>query len=794
MVLLTAGKSPLLLRLCSAVVLAGILAHGLSAQGAPPAASPAEPKMIGDSTIPVDRKTGAAKSGISLQNASDADLRILVTPLINPDKPSKIQVHIAKDKTTDNADPIDLTLTPGAVQPLWINVKDAWAPGDTSVDLMDRDKKIGTIKIRVLPVTLKLDGPTPEKADLALFKCTESHIILKNEDSDNYSLDWNIFLDGHIVCEGTGVPVHASGYGLLICRPKNVPFRFRHLLKDETLNGTLYVRDTGSTSPLKTFPVSASLYSLRPGSRSFLRYCIIFLFLAMGGILSLILNQTLPNRIQKLNLQERLAAIAKSNADLSTRLDSRLGVLVRIEWTRLRVLLNSRSTIFPEFAGVAKLADDGLNTLTKRVKLLQQMELVMDRLGKVRPHGVPPSLIEQVNLKLGTAIALLGKRDCADEDLQSAKLALDGASSLVESLKNPGADFGQDLLQRIKAVVEDIQKNFESKQAFKDLNDAVPGPWGTIKQFPANIVPDMYESLDMALERVKLMREYTVLEAGTKDHHRLQRLGQKKSRLTSWLELDSWEALNSAKLLMREMKEDIYPDRMIEALRDGQANIHMDPAIAYDRAPLTFNIHFYKRELNDASAREEWSCNWEFGDKLKGNGWEVSHYFDLGRLNAQAAKPEAKSQKGGSKLEEANATIGAAFLDENSKKVDKPGATDPLKPEAKPKKPGSKLEAANVTITATFLDENGKKVNRPGTADPLKVELTVKINPSEKSKLWGRTLTEAMKLGAALLIAIFGLVAGAGDQLSKLDVLPGLVAVFLLGFGADAIKNVLSAK
>jgi hypothetical protein len=44
------------------------------------------------------------------------------------------------------------------------------------------------------------------------------------------------------------------------------------------------------------------------------------------------------------------------------------------------------------------------------------------------------------------------------------------------------------------------------------------------------------------------------------------------------------------------------------------------------------------------------------------------------------------------------------------------------------------------------------------------------------------------------LVALVALVAGARDQLLKLDILPGLVAVFLLGFGADSIKNLLTQK
>jgi hypothetical protein len=38
------------------------------------------------------------------------------------------------------------------------------------------------------------------------------------------------------------------------------------------------------------------------------------------------------------------------------------------------------------------------------------------------------------------------------------------------------------------------------------------------------------------------------------------------------------------------------------------------------------------------------------------------------------------------------------------------------------------------------------------------------------------------------------LVAGARDQLLKLDIFQGLVTVFLLGVGADAVKNVFAKR
>jgi hypothetical protein len=55
-------------------------------------------------------------------------------------------------------------------------------------------------------------------------------------------------------------------------------------------------------------------------------------------------------------------------------------------------------------------------------------------------------------------------------------------------------------------------------------------------------------------------------------------------------------------------------------------------------------------------------------------------------------------------------------------------------------------------------------------------------------------VAELFRLVLALGFAVLGLVAGAKDQILKLDVVPALIAVFLLGFGADQIKNLLTQQ
>jgi hypothetical protein len=63
-----------------------------------------------------------------------------------------------------------------------------------------------------------------------------------------------------------------------------------------------------------------------------------------------------------------------------------------------------------------------------------------------------------------------------------------------------------------------------------------------------------------------------------------------------------------------------------------------------------------------------------------------------------------------------------------------------------------------------------------------------------KDKLSKRSVVEAWRLAVALGIALIALVAGAREQLLKLDPVFGIIAVFLIGFGADSIKHLFTKR
>ena len=65
---------------------------------------------------------------------------------------------------------------------------------------------------------------------------------------------------------------------------------------------------------------------------------------------------------------------------------------------------------------------------------------------------------------------------------------------------------------------------------------------------------------------------------------------------------------------------------------------------------------------------------------------------------------------------------------------------------------------------------------------------------ADRKLLSARTRVELIRVSIALAAAVLALVGGAREQLLQLDCIPGLVAVFLAGFGADTIKNLLTQR
>jgi hypothetical protein len=90
-------------------------------------------------------------------------------------------------------------------------------------------------------------------------------------------------------------------------------------------------------------------------------------------------------------------------------------------------------------------------------------------------------------------------------------------------------------------------------------------------------------------------------------------------------------------------------------------------------------------------------------------------------------------------------------------------------------------------VKVTFVRDDGETV--PGA-----VTSEIRVRPPLVMKVRASFWMEFLRLILALGIAAAGLLVGAREQILKLDLLPALIAVFLLGFGSDRIKNFFTQR
>ena len=217
-----------------------------------------------------------------------------------------------------------------------------------------------------------------------------------------------------------------------------------------------------------------------------------------------------------------------------------------------------------------------------------------------------------------------------------------------------------------------------------------------------------------------------------------ERLARQYPRLLRWLGQESWDSLTRAQGAVQQMREGVFPSDLLEA---APPEIDCGPALVYANERIQFRVKFQDPRFDMATARYDLQAIWDFGDGLSESGWETSHYYPWCRWGWRGEKRFA--------------------------------AYSPI---------------VTFTFHAPEQPEQGGKWEASATPKVLQVQ-------SESSLLGltrDRNRVEVLRFVLALLPAVFGMVAGAKEQLLKTDLMTGIMGVLLLGFGSDTIKNLVS--
>ena len=619
-------------------------------------------------------------------------------------------------------------IEPGTSALVKADVSNLWEAGEAEAPLRVNGVDVGrlvAVKYR-LPFGVKVDAPDPTKPEIILQRDQDFDVVLKNDDQVTYVIEWDFHVAGSSL-QGNSVTTPNST-GRFTVHPDRKWYRsFTGLLKDYDEDGklTLSFRPPGATSPSywpsKVISVKVHLRYSSETARAWIGNLLLLLVLVAGAVVSFLGSVGLPNRLKRSEYRENLLRLAQRISGISHQVDSRLRVVVRVQRKRLSEQLESRTSISADLNRVFDQVSQGTASLEKQVRLAEEIDLAHYGLKLLDAQGAGPSLLWSAEDSVWKAAEVISHIAPSDQELEQSQKYLDDATALMNRAHGLDAAIAQGLSPRSTQLQAEL-KVFELTSVYKKIQDALPGVFADLVVSAAPKTAEECSRLDRNLAKAELLRQFLQIYHVAENPQVRPILDKQLERLLGELSLESWEAMRTGRLLVREMQEGVYPDDLVLAARTS-ARIEIDPSVPVVNDLIRFTVGFGDPRLNGAAARLEFEGRWSFGhDNYSEIGWEPFHYF----------------------------------------------------PKAGPSSVHFRFQSA-------------------GDREPVTVSRN--INVGEFGQPWykrDRNRAEIGRFAIALLPATFGLLAGAREQLLKMDIPSAMFAVFLLGYGSDSVKNVVS--
>jgi len=684
------------------------------------------------------------------------------------------------------ATPPGTTLPPGEKIQVRIKVVGMTTSGTATVAILNNGTRIGDLVVIRYPVAVTVDEIKPGSV-VSVRAGSPIRVTLRNADRTAYDIRVGMTVGSQLYCAARADPTKRP---VLFCarqalwsqfgwpdnscqnvEPVKLPARgvaivsleppcgsssgmVSGLIKNDEGDGTLRVDLAGTdpatksvfTDPVTQIPFKATVgYAyMGPVGQQIWSTVLIALVLGLGGGCSLLSRYWVPNELARRQLLDELSRVDAVSGPVSGRFGSELSLLMRVEAKRLidqvRQVLPIRAdseALLAEYRG-------RLAGLYRRLQQLKALDDAWDSLAELRGACAPPSHVHGVEDTLGRIAQTLRRSELTNLEFEKVQADLSAAVDEIRRIDSGDAALSEALHTTLDAQRTALQPTAAlwSTDVAKELRGKLPGPFAVLDG--GAIDGDSWS--DSQIQALTVIRNYIRMHETSTDQTARDRLKAHEPELIRHLSALSIESLRSASRLVREMREGIYASDLVAALRRSQARIEVEPKSFQPFQLLRLRLRFDRPELNDTAAQSRFRCEWRFGQtddetsqQTNEEGWEVCHYLT-------ERKP----------LKVSVSVYNVRPTDESSA---------PTEAEAKP------LDSRVATLETT---------------------LTPDVDLSDRRA--HRMKAEIIGLGVVLLIALLGLVTGAREQITKLDIVPGLIAVFLLGFSADSIKGALTAN
>lgn len=672
------------------------------------------------------------------------------------DVPLELNVGLFSVDATHRLIPAQVTLSgatkvvPAGKTPVRIEVAvtDAWPGGGASAPLRNAGTQIGTIHLVSFPFRVMPEGYKEGAAyPLRLRAEGGGQFMLVNNDELPYFVGWKLSLPGtDDIGDTVKIPPNSTVTIKVPAKPAwfprdlNLAALFREPEADASLvlNALTAGGKSVQTWPIQGFRIRLSRAFWSDAWRPWVASVVLFFVLAAGGGCSLVLTNWVPNRTLKLQIQSRLDNLASAVRNLSTSINSLVRVGTRVERLRISDALDSRWIFSADYPALAKACEADVARLEKVVGLAQQIDNIYQDAFSTLGSFVP-TLMRRAFDAAKEAEQQLDGRVVTDGDLAAAERFVGQARNALDGIRALTDDFKQDLGSRTASVKKQIDELRSKNNAFvvrvlKQLNTLE-------SKLAETITPETFAAIDTACVKGQVIADVApVVDALPQDEWK-----DIVQRLIDDLRGDNLSLLRRAQVRVRELRDQVRIETVIEAVESSAYSIIVEPSEPKAGETARLRISFHDRRINTSAMRDELTCTWSFGDSWEETGGRVAHYF------------------GGSRswLRRALADFGWTWAQRRA--------------------------TVTYPVTVSFANEKGP-IQSTTPLQPKRVTVT----PRQRSH--GYTEVEVVRLSVALFAAILGLLGGASEQIGKLDLVPGLIAVFLIGFAADQIKNIITAK
>lgn len=679
-------------------------------------------------------------------------------------------------------------LTPNACVNVKVDASGLWQAGFSSAELKNGDAVIAAIKaLRYqVPFNVKADGPTPEAVTVEITRGRRAHIRLRNDDEMAYRFAWTLDV-GSDQYSGTS-DIRARGTKSLEFEPTSDVFKLYEsgFLRSGERSGTLTLAFEPDASvrdlpvPQRRYPVTARLSYFAPDWQRIVNWVAILGLLLVGIVVSFFVGHVLPTQKKRVDIKQRLADLDGLLAGLSDVIDTRILNLLRLEKKRLRGELREQLPVFPQSAVELPKLDARINWLEQRIKLTAR---VGDLLEAVDTADGTLAIPEADRIRVHCRkIADVIRKPLPDAgDVAEAEDEMRQAEAIAEASDSDPEQAAVAELSELAARVKlAIPAAIEEGSGWKLCEDALRRLMN-IPDMPAKLSRTQYVRLARRVCQAELLVRFAELVESSADACTRKRRLDRADDLFRALKDGPDQSHERARDIVHQIEQNVSrADLLAEMTRtheemtgagttDAPLNsamrVEIDPLTPITYQLVTFRVRFQRPGLDSAIAQDEIPCTWYVDGKKvvereafaercghgpdgqHARGWLTGHYFVDDGFKWQEVPARVLRRLG--------AAVGWVTRDASET--------------------GLKLFEVSV-----HFPDTGLKLSRPVTLERT------------KDYVESRSVLALASLGITLFIVAFGLLAGAQEKLQSLDWLSGMLAVLVLGFGADTLKTLIS--